>query len=124
VADHNENTARTNGSSGSVVEAIAAHERALLAQIDQADADAQRQIQEARAEASQHLHQEDEKIAEEVSARRRTGEQARDQERQAILSARDTALAKQRDEATARIPGVVDEVVARIVPNAQGGATA
>jgi len=108
--------ARHNSVSASALPAIAKHEKALIEKEQAAQAEARQLVDAARAEAYSIHEACNQKIAAEVAAIRRAGEEDRESERQKYQDAFERKLEAMRVDAKARAHTAIDAVIALVLP--------
>lgn len=108
--------ATSEKTSNSILGQVAQHEQQLLAQIVASEAEAQRIIDEARAEARKHLQSSEVELNEEIAKLRREAEESRLQAFQATVDAAEKRLDSLRAETSRRVPELADKALGLFLP--------
>lgn len=101
---------------GSILDAVARHEQALVTQLDAARREAEQTVADARAQALRMREESRLKMERDTADMRRKAEAAREAQREALRRAAAEELERRRAEAKNRIPQVIQEVVSLILP--------
>jgi vacuolar-type H+-ATPase subunit H len=107
--------------SGSILEAVARHEQALVARLDAAQHQADQTVADARAEAVRMREESRRTLEQEAADLRRQAEAAREEQREALQKAAAEELERRRIQAERRAPEVIQEVVSLILPKPTEG---
>jgi vacuolar-type H+-ATPase subunit H len=108
--------------SGSILEAVAHHEQALVARLEAARLDADKSVTDARGQAVRMREENRQKLELETAELRRRAEAAREERREAMRREAAAELERRRAEAQNRAPQVVQDVLALILPKRSEGA--
>jgi len=108
--------------SGSLLEKVAQHETALLADLATAGDDAQRIIDAAHAKASAHLLEIQAKMDAEITEMRRKAAKERVETRESIENSTEQQVKAIREQSADRLVGVRAELLNMILPNKGGAA--
>ena len=104
--------------SESLLETIAQHEKALVADLERAREESRQVIEAAHAEGAAILQEAAAKLDVELAAMRRDAARAREEERVAIERATAEKVEQIRSESAGKTPQVRKELIARILPGA------
>jgi F0F1-type ATP synthase membrane subunit b/b' len=115
-------TAKTNSNpkTPTLLETLAQHELGVLEKIAQSEREAAALVDGARAEVIALQDKAAQKLEDECAAMRAAAAAERESERQAVMQRTHEQLEKNRAEVSPRIAGLVDEVVALILPSGRG----
>lgn len=108
--------------SGSILEAVARHEQTLVAKLETAQLDAERNVADARAQAVRMREDSRQKLEFETAELRQKAEAAREEQREQLRREAADELERRRAEAQSRAPQVVQDVLALILPRKPEGA--
>src|SRR5688572_7273231 len=100
----------------SLLESVAQHEKALMADLDRARDEARQIIEASHAESASALQEANTKLEADVAALRRDAAAAREEIRTAIQTATAEKVQHIRSESASRTPQVRAELLARILP--------
>jgi vacuolar-type H+-ATPase subunit E/Vma4 len=106
---------------GSILETVARHEQALVAQREAAEREAEAIIADARAQASRMREERRRQLESDIAELRRKAEAAREEWREAQRQAAQDELERRRVEAQRRAPQVIQEVMAMVLPRKPEG---
>lgn len=101
----------------SLLESVAQHEKALMADLDRAREEARQIIETAHIESASTLQETNTKLEADIAALRRDAAVAREEIRVAIQKATADKVQSIRSESAGRTPQVRAELLARILPN-------
>ena len=104
--------------SESLLETVAQHETALMAELETAREEARQIVEAAHAESAALLQQTSATLDAEVGDLRRNAAQSREEERTAIERASAEEVERIRSESAGRTGDVRKDLVARILPGA------
>ena len=107
---------------GSILEAVARHEQALVAQLEGVQREAEHAVADARADALRMREESRLKMEHDTTKMRHQAEEAREAQREALRRAAAEELERRRAEAQNRIPHVIQEVISLILPRQSKGA--
>lgn len=102
--------------SESLLESVAAHETALMKELEQAREEARALVEVAHTEGAALQQETNARLDEEVAGLRREAAQAREAERAKIQQDTASRVEQIRQESSKRVAVVRDELIARIVP--------
>lgn len=101
----------------SLLESVAQHEKALMADLDRARDEARQIIEAAHIESASALQETNTKLEADIAALRRDAAVAREEIRLAIQKSTAEKVQSIRSESAGRTPQVRAELLARILPN-------
>jgi len=107
--------------SNSIVASVASHEQDLLSKIDASSQEARDMVDQARADAQKNLQDAEAKLNDDVTSTRREREAARQKDFDTTVNAAEARLAGVRDEAAAKVDGLAKDVLAMLIPKTSGG---
>lgn len=107
----------------SPLEVAAGHELGLMQRVAEAEAEAQRLIDAARAQAASVRREEGDRLTAEIARRRAEAADARARLVHGIEEKAAAEAARIRREAASRIPAVQEELAAMILPSGKEGLT-
>lgn len=102
--------------SASLLESVAMHEESLMSRVQEAEEQAQRILDEARAAAAARGQEEHARVEAEIARMRREAAEARDIEQRAIQQAGENKVAEIRSSATARLERATQEILQQVLP--------
>jgi vacuolar-type H+-ATPase subunit H len=108
--------------SGSILEAVARHEQALVAKLETAQLDAERSVSDARAQAVRMREESRQRLEFETAELRQKAEAVREEQRETLRREAAEELERRRAEAHGRAPQVVQDVLALLLPRKPEGA--
>ena len=114
--------AATQEASQSILGTLAAHEKKLLAQVEEAGTQAHEIVERARSDARQYLQTEEDKLAAEVAQSRVEAQAARENTFQQTVEAAEAQLVGVREEARRRVDDTAKSVLELFLPNTGTGA--
>jgi V/A-type H+-transporting ATPase subunit G/H len=106
---------------GSILEAVARHEQALVAKLEAAQREAEQIVADARSQAVRMREESRQKTEHETTEMRLQAEAAREQWREALRREAAEELERRRAEAQSRAPQVVEDVMALVLPRMPEG---
>lgn len=104
------------------LEMVAGHEQRLMADIAEAEGQAQRIVEEARGRAAVHRHEQAERLAQDVARRRSEAAVVRQHIADEIAAASQAHTDQVRRETAPKIPSVRAEIIRLILPPGTEGA--
>ena len=114
--------AATQETSQSILASLAVHEKKLLAQVEDAGAQARDIVDRARSDARKHVQTEEEKLAAEVARLRAKAQTAREKAFHQTIDAAEAQLVGVREEARRRVDDTAQSVIELFLPKMDGEA--
>lgn len=114
--------AATQEASQSILASLAAHEKKLLAQVEDAGAQARDIVDRARSDARKHAQTEEEKLNAEVAGLRAEAQAVREKTFRQTVEAAEAQLVGVREEARRRVNDTAKSVLELFLPKMDGGA--
>lgn len=105
--------------SESLLETVAEHESALMADLERAREEARQMVEAAHAESAATFQEAGAALDTDLAGMRRKAAQAREEERAAIEAATARDVERIRNESAGRTQEIRQELIARILPGAE-----